>query len=191
MSQLVEFDRLTGADLITRAIRRKRKALLEQRRRIKSWQSYLVRPEHEFAVDGWVPWQGEIKSRNKGSMVADRTGVSTSNAIMNLQDRGVFFIDVGEAVYEGMIIGELPKPGDLDVNICKEKKHTNVRAVAADETVRMTPPKILSLEQSLEFIGEDEAIEVTPDHIRLRKVELDGTTRLRKTKNLKKSREAQ
>lgn len=141
--------------------------------------------------DGWIPWQGEIRARNRGSMVADRTGVSTSNALMNLQDRGTFFIDVGEAVYEGMIIGEMPKPGDIDVNICKEKKHTNVRAVAADETVRMTPPKILSLEQSLEFISDDEAIEVTPDHIRLRKVELDATTRLRATKNLKKSREAQ
>ena len=141
--------------------------------------------------DGWIPWQGEIQARNKGSMVADRLGVTTSNAIMNLQDRGSFFVGVGADVYEGMIIGELPKPGDMDVNICKEKKHTNVRAAAADELVRLTPPKLLSLEQSLEFIGDDEAIEVTPDHVRLRKVELDATARLRTAKNLKKSREAQ
>ena len=141
--------------------------------------------------DGWVPWQGEIASRHKGSLVADRLGVTTSNAILNLQERGAFFVDVGDDVYEGMIIGETPKPGDMDVNICKEKKHTNVRAAAADETIRLTPPKIMSLEQSLEFIGDDEAIEVTPAKIRLRKVELDATKRLRMAKNLKKSREAE
>ncbi|MDG1086246.1 MAG: translational GTPase TypA, partial [Acidimicrobiales bacterium] len=90
----------------------------------------------------------------------------------------------------GMIVGETPKPGDMDINICKEKAHTNVRAVAADQTVRLTPPKLMSLEQSLEFIGDDECIEVTPDKIRLRKVDLDATTRLRTAKNLKKSREA-
>ncbi len=139
--------------------------------------------------DGWLPWQGELNLRTKGSLVADRTGVTTSNAILNLQERGSFFVDVGAAVYEGMIIGEMPKPGDMDVNICKEKKHTNVRAAAADELVRLTPPKKMSLEQSLEFIGDDEAIEVTPDHIRLRKVELDATARLRTAKNMKKSRE--
>jgi len=140
--------------------------------------------------DGWVPWQGEIAARNRGSLVADRTGVTTSNALLNLQDRGAFFVGVAEDVYEGMIIGETPKAGDMDVNICKEKAHTNVRAAAADATVRLTPPKIMSLEQSLEFIGDDEAIEVTPDHVRLRKVELDATKRLRTAKNLKKSREA-
>jgi len=140
--------------------------------------------------DGWVPWQGEIAARNKGSIIADRLGVSTSNAILNLSERGIFFIDVGDEVYEGMIIGETPKAADMDVNICKEKAHTNVRAVAADATVRMTPPKKMSLEQSLEFIGDDECIEVTPDVVRLRKVDLDATTRARTTKNLKKSREA-
>jgi len=141
--------------------------------------------------DGWIPWQGEIASRHKGSLVADRLGVTTSNAILNLQERGSFFVGVAEDVYEGMIIGETPKPGDMDVNICKEKAHTNVRAAAADQTVRLTPPKLMSLEQSLEFISDDECIEVTPDKIRLRKVELDATTRLRMAKNLKKSREAQ
>jgi GTP-binding protein len=140
--------------------------------------------------DGWVPWQGEIQSRNRGSLVADRTGVTTSNAILKLQDRGVFFVDVGADVYEGMIVGETPKAGDMDINICKGKAHTNVRAAAADETVRLTPPKKMSLEQSLEFIGDDECIEVTPDIVRLRKVELDATSRLRAAKNLKRSREA-
>jgi GTP-binding protein len=140
--------------------------------------------------DGWVPWQGEIASRHKGSLVADRLGVTTSNAILNLQERGAFFVGVAEEVYEGMIIGETPKAGDMDVNICKEKAHTNVRAAAADQTVRLTPPKLMSLEQSLEFIGDDECIEVTPDKVRLRKVELDATARLRLTKNMKKSREA-
>ena len=140
--------------------------------------------------DGWVPWQGEIASRHKGSLVADRLGVTTSNAILNLQERGAFFVGIAEEVYEGMIIGETPKAGDMDVNICKEKAHTNVRAAAADQTVRLTPPKLMSLEQSLEFIGDDECIEVTPDKVRLRKVELDATARLRLTKNMKKSREA-
>ncbi|MCL4120200.1 UNVERIFIED_CONTAM: hypothetical protein GTU68_022974 [Idotea baltica] len=140
--------------------------------------------------DGWIPWQGEISGRHKGSLVADRLGVTTSNAILNLQERGAFFVGVAEDVYEGMIVGETPKPGDMDINICKEKAHTNVRAAAADQTVRLTPPKLMSLEQSLEFIGDDECIEVTPDKIRLRKVELDATTRLRLAKNLKKSREA-
>jgi GTP-binding protein len=140
--------------------------------------------------DGWVPWQGEIASRHKGSLVADRLGVTTSNAILNLQERGAFFVGVAEEVYEGMIIGETPKAGDMDVNICKEKAHTNVRAAAADQTIRLTPPKLMSLEQSLEFIGDDECIEVTPDKVRLRKVELDATARLRLTKNMKKSREA-
>lgn len=140
--------------------------------------------------DGWVPWQGKIQARHRGSLVADRLGVATSNAILALQDRGTFFVDVGEDVYEGMIIGETPKLGDMDVNICKEKKHTNVRAAAADETVRLTPPKRMSLEQSLEFITDDECIEVTPDVVRLRKVNLDATTRARTAKNLKRSREA-
>lgn len=140
--------------------------------------------------DGWIPWQGEINARQRGSLVADRTGVATSNAIMNLSDRGVFFVDVGDQVYEGMVVGSQPKSGDMDINICKEKKHSNVRASSADELVRLAPPTIMSLEQSLEFIGDDEAIEVTPDKIRMRKVHLDATVRHRITKNLKKSREA-
>jgi GTP-binding protein len=140
--------------------------------------------------DGWIPWQGEIQTRHRGSLVADRTGVATSNAILNLSDRGVFFVEVGDDVYEGMVVGETPKLGDMDINICREKKHTNVRAAAADETVRLTPPKIMSLEQSLEWISDDECVEVTPDKIRLRKVLFDGTQRARAAKNMKRSREA-
>lgn len=141
--------------------------------------------------DGWIVWQGEITGRAKGSLVADRTGAVTSNAVQNLSDRGVFFVEIGDDVYEGMVVGELPKPGDMDINICKEKKHSNVRAVAADELVRLAPPKKMSLEQSLEFINDDECVEVTPEKIRIRKVELDSTTRARAAKNLKRAREQQ
>lgn len=88
-----------------------------------------------------------------------------------------------------MVIGEMPRPGDMEVNICREKKHTNVRAAAADELVRLTPPKKRSLEQALEFIADDEAVEVTPDNVRLRKVQLSSTQRLRASKNLKRARE--
>ncbi len=136
----------------------------------------------------WEPWAGEILTRQKGSLIADRTGVTTPNAILNLQERGVFFIGVGEDVYDGMIVGENPRMEDMVVNICREKKHTNVRAAAADETVRLTPPKNLSLEQCLEMIHDDECVEVTPNNLRLRKVELDANVRARTTKALKNAR---
>jgi len=138
--------------------------------------------------DGWEPWFGEIQTRRTGSLVADRLGTTTSNAILNLQDRGIFFVDVGTDVYEGMVVGQNPRPGDMDVNICKEKKHTNVRAAAADQLVRLTPPTILSLERCLEFIDDDECVEVTPNNLRLRKVELDATRRARTAKTLKNAR---
>ena len=141
--------------------------------------------------DGWVPWQGEIASRHKGSMIADRQGNASSNAIVKLQERGAFFVEVGDDVYEGMVVGETPKAGDMDVNICKDKAHTNIRAAGSDDTVRITPATKFSLEQSLEFIGDDECVEVTPDKIRLRKVELDSTARARVQKNLKRAREAE
>ncbi len=141
--------------------------------------------------DGWVPWQGEITSRHKGSMIADRSGNASSNAIVKLQDRGAFFVEVGDDVYEGMVVGETPKAGDMDVNICKDKAHTNIRAAGSDDTVKITPATKFSLEQSLEFIGDDECVEVTPDKIRLRKVELDATARARVQKNLKRAREAE
>jgi len=122
---------------------------------------------HLFA--GWEPWHGAIASRQNGALVADRPGVATAYAIYNLQERGEIFIEPGTAVYEGMIIGENSRPSDMDVNVTKEKKQTNMRASTADEAIRLIPPKKLSLEQAIEFINDDELVEVTPKTIRLRK----------------------
>jgi GTP-binding protein len=122
---------------------------------------------HLFA--GWEPWHGAIASRQNGALVADRTGVATAYAIYNLQERGEIFIEPGTAVYEGMIIGENSRPNDMDVNVTKEKKQTNMRASTADEAIRLIPPKKLSLENAIEFINDDELVEVTPKTIRLRK----------------------
>jgi len=122
---------------------------------------------HLFA--GWEPWHGAIPSRVTGALVADRTGAATAFAIWNLQERGEIFIEPGEPVYEGMIIGENARAADLDVNVTKEKKQTNMRASTADEAVRLIPPRKLGLEQAIEFINDDELVEVTPHNIRLRK----------------------
>jgi GTP-binding protein len=122
---------------------------------------------HLFA--GWEPWHGAIPSRPTGALVADRAGVATAYAIWNLQERGEIFIEPGEPVYEGMIIGENARAADLDVNVTKEKKQTNMRASTADEAVRLIPPRRLGLEQAIEFINDDELVEVTPHDIRLRK----------------------
>jgi GTP-binding protein len=122
---------------------------------------------HVFA--GWEPWHGAIPSRPTGALVADRAGVATAYAISNLQERGEIFIEPGTTVYEGMIAGENSRPNDLDVNITKEKKQTNMRASTADEAVRLIPPRKLGLEQAIEFINDDELVEVTPHSIRLRK----------------------
>jgi GTP-binding protein len=127
--------------------------------------------------DGWEPWQGEMRTRPTGALVADRRGPTTAFAILNLQERGSLFVDPGVEVYEGMIVGENARADDLDVNATKEKKLTNMRAASSDETVRLIPPRPLSLEQALELIRDDECVEVTPKSIRLRKVELSGTTR--------------
>ncbi|MDX1658673.1 MAG: translational GTPase TypA [Nitriliruptorales bacterium] len=135
--------------------------------------------------DGYEPWVGEIKTRPNGSLVADRRGQATTYALLNLQDRGVLFISPGTEVYEGMIVGENARSEDMDVNPTKEKKLTNVRASSAEELVRLAPPMQLSLEQALEFIRPDEAVEVTPAAIRLRKVELDQTVRARMAKQAK------
>jgi GTP-binding protein len=118
---------------------------------------------------GYIEWQGEIPTRPTGSMVADRPGKATGYAIFNLQERGEIFVMPGTEVYEGMVVGENSRPSDLDVNIVKEKKLTNMRASTADEAIRLVPPRILSLEQAIEFIREDEFVEVTPQSIRLRK----------------------
>ena len=127
--------------------------------------------------NGYIEWQGEIPMRPTGSLVADRAGVATSYAIFNLQERGVIFISPGTEVYEGMIIGENARNSDLDVNIVKEKKLTNMRASTSDEAIRLVPPKILNLEQAIEFVREDEYVEVTPKSIRLRKKALKANQR--------------
>ncbi len=122
---------------------------------------------HLFA--GWEPWHGAIPARTTGALVADRAGPATAYAISNLQERGEIFIEPTEKVYEGMIIGENARANDLDVNVTKEKKQTNMRASTADEAVRLIPPRKLGLEQAIEFINDDELVEVTPKSIRLRK----------------------
>ena len=117
----------------------------------------------------WGPWSGEIANRLTGALVADRAGMATSYALYNLQERGELFVRPGTEVYQGMIIGENARTVDLDVNVTKEKKLTNMRASTADEAIRLVPFRDLSLEQALEFINEDELVEVTPKSIRLRK----------------------
>src|SRR3989440_588189 len=127
--------------------------------------------------DGWDEWQGDIAHRQNGALVADRTGRTTGYAIDNLQARGTMFVNPGEFVYEGQIVGENSRDNDLDVNITKEKKLTNMRASSADESIRLTPPRIMNLEQCLEWIREDELLEVTPKSLRLRKRALGGRRR--------------
>jgi GTP-binding protein len=117
----------------------------------------------------WEPWHGAIPARATGALVADRAGVATSYAIYNLQERGEIFIDPVTTVYEGMIVGENSRPSDMDVNVTKEKKQTNMRASSADEAIRLVPPRKHGLEQAIEFINDDELVEVTPTSIRLRK----------------------
>jgi GTP-binding protein len=125
----------------------------------------------------WEPWHGAIPSRVNGALVADRAGAATSYAIYNLQERGEIFIEPATQVYEGMIIGENARPNDMDVNVTKEKKQTNMRASTADEAIRLIPPRKLGLEQAIEFINDDELVEVTPSSIRLRKRILAGNMR--------------
>jgi len=138
--------------------------------------------------DGWEPWYGDLRTRPTGSLVADRSGHATGFAISALQERGSLFISPGDVLYEGMIVGENSREGDLDVNAAKPKKLTNMRAASADVLVRLIPPRPLSLEQALEFIRDDEAIEVTPKSIRLRKVELSASKR--QTLSSRRKREA-
>ena len=126
---------------------------------------------------GYIEWQGDIETRPTGSLVSDRPGIATGFAIYNLQERGVIFISAGTEVYEGMIIGENARGKDLDVNIVKEKKLTNMRSSTADEAIRLVPPRLLNLEQALEFIRDDELVEITPKSIRLRKKILKANMR--------------
>src|SRR5690348_12934256 len=127
--------------------------------------------------DRWEPWHGELRTRPTGSLVADRRGDATGFAIAALQERGSLFIGPRVEVYEGMVVGENARGEDLDVNATKEKKLTNMRSSTADELVRLIPPRPLSLDQALEFIREDECVEVTPLSVRLRKVELSAQRR--------------
>ena len=127
--------------------------------------------------DRYEPWHGDLRTRPSGSLVADRRGPTTTFALLNLQERGSLFVAPGIEVYEGMVIGENARAEDMDVNATKEKKLTNMRSSTADELVRLIPPRPLSLEQALEFIREDECVEVTPGSIRLRKVELSASRR--------------
>ena len=129
--------------------------------------------------EGHEPWFGELRTRHSGSLVADRAGVATPFAMMNLQERGVLLVEPTTEVYEGMIVGENSRSDDMDVNITKEKKLTNMRAASADNTENLVPPRKLSLEQSLEFCREDECVEVTPETVRIRKVVLDQRERAR------------
>ncbi|WP_221585255.1 translational GTPase TypA [Microbacterium sp. G2-8] len=135
---------------------------------------------------GYGPWAGQIEARAQGSIVADRSGVVTPFAMIALQERMSFFVKPTEEVYEGMVIGENSRADDMDVNITKEKKLTNMRSATADSFESMTPPRILSLEESLEFAGEDECVEVTPETVRIRKVILSQTERGRATSRLKR-----
>ena len=127
--------------------------------------------------DGYMPYQGEIPQRPTGALIADRNGTVTAYALDGLQDRGVLFVPPGVEVYEGMVIGEHSRDNDLDVNIVREKKLTNMRASSADDAVRLTPPRLMNLEQSIEFIAEDEMVEVTPKALRLRKKVLQANRR--------------
>jgi GTP-binding protein TypA/BipA len=129
--------------------------------------------------EGWEPWAGDLRARPTGSLVADRLGKTAAFALFGLQERGTLFVGPGEDVYEGMVIGENARAEDIDVNAIKEKHQTNVRAAAADQLVRLVPAKRLSLEQALEFLREDESVEVTPGAVRLRKVDLDQTARVK------------
>ncbi|HUG63705.1 MAG TPA: translational GTPase TypA [Gaiellaceae bacterium] len=126
---------------------------------------------------GYEPWHGKLRTRPTGSLVADRRGPATSFALLNLQERGQMFVSPGAEVYEGMIVGENARAGDLDVNATKEKKLSNTRSASADELVRLIPPRPMSLEQALEFVADDECVEVTPANVRLRKLELSAQKR--------------
>jgi GTP-binding protein len=132
--------------------------------------------------DRWEPWAGELRTRQTGSLVSDRRGQTAGYSLMSLQDRGRLFVGSGEEVYEGMIVGENSRSDDLDVNPTKAKQQTNMRAASADVLVRLAPATRLSLEGSLEFVREDECVEITPEAIRLRKVELEKVKRLKASK---------
>jgi GTP-binding protein len=130
-------------------------------------------------LEGYEPWRGDFPARKTGSLVSDRSGSSVPYALFNLEPRGQLFVGPGEPVYEGMIVGEHNRDSDLDVNPCKTKKLTNVRAAARDENVVLTPHRVMTLEMAINFIGDDELVEITPQSIRMRKAVLAGSDRKR------------
>ncbi|WP_136518806.1 translational GTPase TypA [Cellulomonas telluris] len=138
-------------------------------------------------AEGFEPWAGPIETRTNGSLVADRAGVATPFAMLNLQERGTFFVDPTSEVYEGMVVGENARNEDMDVNITKEKKLNNIRSSTAESFENLVPPRKLTLEESLEFAREDECVEVTPEVVRIRKVILDQTERARQTARNKRA----
>jgi len=139
----------------------------------------------------YEPYKGEINSRPTGALVSAETGEAVAYALAQLDDRGTFFIEPGTPVYEGMVVGESARDFDMTVNVCKTKKLTNMRASGSDEALKITPPRKLTLEQSLEFINDDELVEVTPKSIRIRKKILDETTRNREAKRKKSAAEVE
>ena len=130
--------------------------------------------------DGWAPWHGMIQGRSNGAMVADREGTATPYAIFHLQERGIIFISPGDRVYEGMVVGEYSRDVDLNVNISREKKLTNIRAAGRDENIIITPHREMGLEDGIEWVGDDELVEVTPESVRLRKKVLKQSDRPRR-----------
>ena len=134
--------------------------------------------------NGYEPYKGDIQYRKQGSLIAFESGESVAYGLFNAQDRGTLFIGPGEKVYSGMIIGQSGKPEDIELNVCKSKHLTNTRASGSDDALKLTPPKILSLEEALDFIDTDELLEVTPNHLRIRKKILDP--KLRKRASFKK-----
>ena len=135
--------------------------------------------------DSYAPMKGEIQRRNSGSLVSFETGESVTYGLYNAQERGVLFIGAGVPVYAGMVVGETPKQEDISVNICKKKQLTNMRASGSDDALRLTPPRQMSLEQCLEFLADDELLEVTPESLRLRKRLLDHAARMREASKKK------
>jgi GTP-binding protein len=136
--------------------------------------------------DGWGDWAGEIRSRQSGSMVNDRTGKITGYAVIAMQDRGILFVSVGDEVYEGSVIGENKRAEDLDVNAVRERKVTNIRSATSEELVKIVPPREMTLDQALEFIADDECVEVTPKAVRLRKNILNTSERQKFAKQKKR-----
>jgi GTP-binding protein len=137
--------------------------------------------------DGWTEYAGELASRNTGALVADRAGKTTAFALWNLQERGELFVGPAIEVYEGMIVGENAREADMDVNVTKEKKQTNMRSSSADEAIRLVPHRVLTLEMAIEFITDDEFVEITPKSIRLRKKVLDPKRRPRRWQQVRAS----